>query len=94
MSSHLIIKTGSTFTLVTVDARNAECRVALAAPRRTASPCSNAVSAHTLTVEGIGDNSIRKAARDGAGRSYPTIKALYADRDENFVATRRHDLDC
>jgi hypothetical protein len=91
---NLIIKTGYAYTLVTVDPRNAECRVALAVPRETASPCRNATSTRVLTVEGVGDNSIRKAARDGAGRSYRSITSLFAEQDAGFTATRRADLDC
>lgn len=84
---YLAIKTGSTFTLVTVDHDSNQCTVDLADRQ--------AGGAHSLCVGGTGERSIKRAAKDGAGRSYRTLKALTEDATEREMnVERRRDLDC
>ncbi len=86
----LAIRTGHTFTCVTVDVDANQCAVETApAVRKRYSDAASRV-----VVEGTGERSIRRAAKDGAGRSYKTLKALIADQDERFEVERAREYDC
>jgi hypothetical protein len=79
-TQNLIIRTGTTFTLVTVDPDRNQCTVDVSGG------CGR------VFHRGTGERSIKSAAVDCAGISYRTIKALRADTDAECI--RRRDLDC
>lgn len=89
-TDYLAIKTGRVFTLVAVDHDDHECRVQTSERARQ----RNGYISHIL-VRGTDAQTIRRIARDGAGRSFPTLKALRQDGEESGVqVVRRRDLDC
>jgi hypothetical protein len=78
-TQNLIIRTGSTFTRVTVDTERNQCSV-------------QSMTGGAIYRGGTHEHAIRNVAMDGSGRSYRTIKALRADTDAECI--RRRDLDC
>jgi hypothetical protein len=85
----LAIRTGRTYTCVTIDIDANQCAVetAPAVRKRYRDACCR------IVVEGTGEYSIRRVARDAAGRSYRTLKALIADQDERFEVERATEYD-
>lgn len=79
--SHYAIHTGSVWTLVCVDSAANQCRV---------TTIENSLV--DLYVGGTTAKSIRRAARDGAGRSFTSLEELMAST--KAPVTRRADLDC
>jgi len=82
---HLAIKTGTVFTLVTVDAERNQCTVSLSDAARHG-------GAQTLFVQGTSEKSIKEAAAHPSGHSYKTLRELRADAFGEV--SRRRDLDC
>ena len=74
------IKTGRRFTVVTV--HDNQCTV------RLANDCTR-----SLFVSGTSDKAIKRAARDGAGESFKTLREARESRLGNALV-RRPDLDC
>jgi hypothetical protein len=85
---HLAIRIGRTYTLVTVDRDANQCMVETSPRLRERYGNVHARLVH----EGISERSIRRAARDAAGRSYRALKALVADTD--VEVTRAREYDC
>ena len=78
------IRTGRVYTAVTVDTERHQCTVVRGGVEA-------ATQGERLVVHGTTERHIRKAAMDGGGRSFPTLKAL---REAHPYAERRRDLDC
>ncbi len=72
------IKTGHLFTVVTVDADSNQCLV------------DHSVSGR-LAFEGTHEDVILRAAQDGAGAGFKTLREAMESREG---VVRRRDLDC
>lgn len=77
-TTNLAIRTGRTFTVVTVDTGANQCLV-------------DHVSTGRLTYNGTHENAIQAAATDGAGVSFKTLREAMESREG---VVRRRDLDC
>ena len=88
-TEHLSIRAGRTFTHVLVCHQANCCRVATSdATRRR-----NANALTYITVEGVGERSIKRAANDCAGQGYRTLTALMADVDPEITIRRAREYD-
>ena len=84
---HLAIRTGSSFTLVTVDSDANQCTV-------RANPKVLGRDVWAIFVGGTGERSIKRAARDSGGTSFRTLTALRASVDEDVEVERAREFDC
>ena len=89
---HYAIKTGRRFTLVHVDLADNQCRVAIAPKVRKR--YGNATT--HLTVGGTSKAAIQRAATDGAGESFRTLRELHESVEgwPNMTITRAPGYDC
>lgn len=84
------IKTGKRFTAVKIDTEKNQCLVLCTGSLTKSSADGHGYGGH-LFVCGTNAKSIKRAAQDGAGESFATLKAL---KEAHPIAERRMDFDC
>lgn len=84
------VKTGRRFTAVKIDTENNQCLVRCTGSLTKSSADGHGYGDH-IFVCGSNAKSIKRAAKDGAGESFATLKSLM---EAHPTAERRTDYDC
>jgi hypothetical protein len=84
---HLAIRTGRSFTLVSVDSDANQCTV-------VANPKVLRRDVRAVVQSGTSERSIKSAACNGGGQSFRTLTALRASVEEGVEVERAREYDC